>query len=147
MQKINLNSTISITKIERIMKVTMARIRLYLKEGKTLSDGSNPIMLMVSFNGRKELSTGFSCVPRFFDKKGECVKKGYPNYAAINSAILKMKNDAISRRNEFERLGIKYTPKMVLEECRESLASNGEITSLVESLEEESDLVKYVSVI
>lgn len=43
------------------MKVSIARIRLYLKEGKKLSDGSHPIMLMCSFNGRKEISTGYLC--------------------------------------------------------------------------------------
>lgn len=33
------------------MKVSIARIRLYLKEGKTLADGSNPIMLMYMMKG------------------------------------------------------------------------------------------------
>lgn len=96
------------------MKVSIARIRLYLKEGKTLSDGTNPIMLMCSFNGRKEVSTSYSCVPKYWDKKSECVKRGYPNYVMINHAINEIKNEAIERRNEYERLGEVYTPQMIL---------------------------------
>lgn len=96
------------------MKVSIARIRLYLKEGKTLADGSNPIMLMCSFNGRKEISTGYSCTPKYWDKKSECVKKNYPNWVMINHAIQQLKNEAIERRNEYERLGEVYTPQMIL---------------------------------
>jgi len=96
------------------MKVSIARIRLYLKEGKTLSDGTNPIMLMCSFNGRKEISTSYSCIPKYWDKKSECVKKGYPNFVMINHAIQQLKNEAIERRNEYERLGEVYTPQMIL---------------------------------
>ena len=96
------------------MKVSIARIRLYLKEGKTLADGSNPIMLMCSFNGRKEISTGYSCIPKYWDKKSECVKRGYPNFVMINHSIQQLKNEAIERRNEYERLGEVYTPQMIL---------------------------------
>lgn len=96
------------------MKVSIARIRLYLKEGKTLADGSNPIMLMCSFNGRKEISTSYSCIQKYWDKKGEYVKKGYPNWVMINHSIQQMKSEAIERRNEYERLGEVYTPQMIL---------------------------------
>ena len=96
------------------MKVSIARIRLYLKEGKTLADGTNPIMLMCSFNGRKEISTHYSCTPKYWDKKSECVKKGYPNWVMINHAINQLKNEAIERRNEYERLKEVYTPQMIL---------------------------------
>ena len=96
------------------MKVSIARIRLYLKEGKTLADGTNPIMLMCSFNGRKEISTHYSCVPKYWDKRNECVKKNYPNWVMINHAINQLKNEAIERRNEYERLGEVYTPQMIL---------------------------------
>ena len=70
------------------MKISVARIRLYLKEGKTLADGTHPIMLMCSFNGRKEISTGYSCTSRYWDKKSECIKRGYPNFVAINQYIM-----------------------------------------------------------
>ena len=56
------------------MKVQIARIRLYLKVGKKLSDGSSPIMLMCSFNNqRKEISTGYSCTIKYWDKRSECI--------------------------------------------------------------------------
>lgn len=46
------------------MKVHQAVIRLYLKTSKVLSDGSSPILLRVSFNGFKEVSTHYSCDAR-----------------------------------------------------------------------------------
>ena len=122
------------------MKVTMARIRLYLKEGKTLSDGTNPIMLMVSFNGRKEVSTGFSCIPKYWDKKSESVKKGFPNFAAINASINRLKNDAIEKRNEFERLGLKYTPAMILSKKEVQTTVSSNISSLIDLYIEEKGL-------
>lgn len=66
------------------MKVSQATIRLYLKSSKVLSDGSSPIMLIVSYNKeKKEKSTGFSCVSRYWDKKREEVKKGFSNYIIV----------------------------------------------------------------
>ena len=97
------------------MKVSIARVRLYLKEGKTLADGSNPIMLMCSFNNqRKEISTGYSCVPKYWNKSEQCLKKGYPNWVMINSVIKKMKDDAIALRDQYEAQGEAYTPTMIL---------------------------------
>ena len=122
------------------MKVSMARIRLYLKVGKKLSDGTSPIMLMCSFNGRKELSTGYSCLTKYWDKKGECVKKGYPNYVMINYAINGMKNDAIARRNEFERLGEVYTPSMILTPKKELSAHRNDVKGIIENYVSEKGL-------
>lgn len=64
-------------------KTSLARIRLYLKLGKVLADDSSPIMLMCSFNGRKEVSTGCSCTEKYWSKKDECIKKGYPNWMVM----------------------------------------------------------------
>lgn len=113
------------------MKVSIARIRLYLKEGKTLADGSNPIMLMCSFNGRKEISTGYSCIPKYWDKKSECVKRGYPNFVMINHAIQQLKNEAIERRNEYERLGEPYTPQMILSPRKSLSAVRNDLNGLI----------------
>jgi hypothetical protein len=113
------------------MKVSIARIRLYLKEGKTLADKSNPIMLMCSFNGRKEISTGYSCIPKYWDKKSECVKKGYPNYVMINHSIQQLKNEAIERRNEYERLGEPYTPQMILSPRKSLSAVTNDLKTLI----------------
>lgn len=113
------------------MKVSIARIRLYLKEGKTLADGTNPIMLMCSFNGRKEVSTSYSCVPKYWDKKSECVKKNYPNWVMINHAINQLKNEAIERRNEYERLGDVYTPQMILTPKKVLSAVRNDLNGLI----------------
>ena len=88
------------------MKVTSASIKLLLRTSKVLADGSNPIYLRVCLNGMKEVSTGYSCIPRFWDKRNECIKRGYPNYQSINTILQKMKNDAIDRKNNFELKGI-----------------------------------------
>ena len=97
------------------MKVTSASIKLLLRTSKVLADGSNPIYLRVCLNGMKEVSTGYSCIPRFWDKRNECIKRGYPNYQSINAILQKMKNDAIDRKNNFELKCIAYTPSMILE--------------------------------
>ena len=96
------------------MKVSIAVVKLFLRTSKKLADGSSPIRLKCCWNGTKEISTGYSCTLRFWDKRNECVKKGYPNYVAINAIISKMKMEAIERRDEFERKGTAYTPEMVL---------------------------------
>lgn len=102
------------------MRTTIAIIKLMLKTGKTLSDGTHPIMLYAAFGGKKTISTGYSCDEKHWDKKTESVKKGFPNYVAINQSIHKLKSEAIDRRNEFEKNGTAYTPSMLLEK-REAL--------------------------
>ena len=114
------------------MKTSIARIRLYLKVGKVLSDGTSSIMLMCSFNGRKEVSTGCSCTIKYWDKKGECVKKGYPNWLMLNVMIKKMKDDAIAVMDEYERLGQPYTPEMVLSPRRSLSAVDGRLKCVIE---------------
>ena len=96
------------------MKVSIAVVKLFLRTSKKLSDGTSPIRLKCCWNGTKEVSTGYSCTPRYWDVKNECVKKGFPNYLNINANIRKMKKDAVDRRDEFERKGEAYTPEMVL---------------------------------
>lgn len=114
------------------MKVTMARIRLFLKEGKTLADGSHPIMLMVAFNGKCTRSTGYSCTSRFWDKKSECVRKGFPNYAVINYEIQRMKNECIARRAEYERLQQPYTAEMIISSKKVLSAATNDLKSVIQ---------------
>ena len=113
MQTINIKCPLMCLKI---MKTTTATIRLLLRTSKVLSDGSNPIYLRCNWNGMKEISTGYSCTDKHWDKKNECIKKGYPNYATINAILIKLKNEAIDRRNQFELNGITYTPAMILKQ-------------------------------
>lgn len=113
------------------MKLSSASIKLIHRTSKVLADGSSPIYLRCSFNGMKEVSTGCSCTAKFWDKKNECIKKGYPNYASINQLIQQMKNDAIKRRNEFEVNGIAYTPAMVLQQKVVQTVSNDNLEALI----------------
>lgn len=114
------------------MKVNQATIKLILRASKVLSDGSHPIYLRVNFNGMKEVSTGCSCTSKYWDKKNESIKKGYPNYASINQLILQMKNDAIARRNEFELNHVQYTPAMVLKPKEVLAVANDDLQGLID---------------
>ena len=84
-----------------------------------------------SINGKSTRSTGYSCSLRFWDKKGECVKKGYPNFVMINHEIQKMKNDAIAVRNQYEALGESYTSDMVLRPRKVLCAVRNDLNSLM----------------
>lgn len=108
------------------MKVSIAVIKLVLRTNKVLSDGTHPIMLRVSFNGMRERSTGYSCTPRYWDKKSECVKKGFPNYAIVNHELKKQKDEAIARRDRFIASDEVYTPQMILarEELRNAVTND-----------------------
>lgn len=97
------------------MKTSQATINFYLKTSKVLSDGSNPIMLRVCFKGFKDISSHYSCPKRYWDKKNQQVKKGFgANYAVINYELNKLKSKVIYKRDEYIRLGIEYTPSMLL---------------------------------
>ena len=114
------------------MKVSIAVIKLVLRTNKVLADGSHPIMLRCSFNGMKEISTHYSVPAKFWDKKNELVKKGYPNYVMINFEIQRLKNEATERRNEFERLGEVYTPSMVLSPKKELSGHRNDLNGLID---------------
>lgn len=119
------------------MKVQMAVIKLVLRTNKVLADGSSPIMLRVSFGGMKERSTGYSCSPRYWDKRNECVKKGFPNYVMVNAELKKLKDAAISKRDSFIASGDVYTPAMILEkEEVRSVVTNDFATLIARYIEE-----------
>lgn len=122
------------------MKISVARIRLYLKEGKTLADGTHPIMLMCSFNGRKEISTGYSCTSRYWDKKSECIKRGYSNFVAINQYITRLKNEAIEKRDKYIATGELYTPSMILAKEDVRNAVTNDFCGLIERYIDEKGL-------
>ena len=96
------------------MKVSIAVIKLVLRTNKVLSDGTHPIMLRVSFNGMKERSSGYSCTEKYWDKRNECVKKGYPNFVMLNHELKKLKDEAIRKRDNYIALGEVYSPSMIL---------------------------------
>ena len=114
------------------MRVSVARIRLYLKLGKTLSDGSHPIMLMCSLNGRKEVSSGYSCDVKHWDKKSECIKRGYPNFVIINQHLKKLKDAAISKRDKYIAEGVIYSPAMILSKDNEVNAITNDLKGVIQ---------------
>ena len=109
-----------------VMKVSIAVIKLVLRTNKVLADGSFPIMLRCSFNGMKERSTGYSCTLKHWDKKNECVKKGYPNFVMVNAELKKLKDEAIRKRDAYIASNEVYTPQMILarEEVRNAVTND-----------------------
>lgn len=97
------------------MKTTTAVIKLYLKSGKTLADGTNPIMLKVSFKGTKERATGFSALPKQWDEKSEQLKKGYPNYTAVNAILRQQKENAMQARDKLVSDGLFPSPEAIIQ--------------------------------
>lgn len=97
------------------MKVQTARIKIVLWTSKVLSDGTSPILLQVSFYGTTRMSTHFSCKPKDWNEKDECLKKSFPNYLCINKMLQDTKNKAIAAKLNFETSGIPYTSKMIIE--------------------------------
>lgn len=90
------------------------KVNLYLRKNKILSDGTNPILLRCSYHGSSEISTGCSCRPIDWIASKEMVSSRHPMHKSINSIILKIKNDAISRKIEYESRGIAFTASMVV---------------------------------
>jgi len=127
------------------MKTSQATIHYYLKTSKVLSDGSHPIMLRVCYKGFKDISSHYSCSVKHWDKKNECIKKGYPNYNVANYELNKLKGKITSKRDEYIRLGIEYTPKMLLsfDEPKKSVSSV--VCELISSYMIEKELSKSTS--
>lgn len=122
------------------MKTSQATIHYYLKTSKKLSDGSHPIMLRVCFKGFKDVSSHYSCTVKYWDKKNECIKKGYPNYVVSNYELNKLKSSIIAKRDEYIRLGIEYTPSMLLSVDESKKCISNIVSSLMESYYIEKEL-------
>lgn len=100
------------------MRVQTAKISLTLWTSKVLKDGTSPIVLAIRFGGQSLLSTHFSCKPKDWNKKDECLKRSYPNYSQVNKILQDVKNQAIAAKLKFETEGTPYTPKMIIEEMK-----------------------------
>jgi hypothetical protein len=107
---------------------------------KVLSDGSHPIMLRVSFNGMKERSSGYSCVEKYWDKKNECVKKGYPNFVMVNAELKRIKDEAIARRDGFIARNEVYSPAMILAKDEVRNAVTNDFKGLIQRYIDEKGL-------
>ena len=106
------------------MKTTIAIIRLVLRTNKILSSGESPIMLRCNYHGLKEISTGYSCSIKYWDKKNECIKRGYPSYIIINQELKKLKDRAISKRDWYIAHNEVYNPSMVLDIRQSDINAN-----------------------
>ena len=122
------------------MKVSIAVIKLVLRTNKVLADGTHPIMLRVSFNGMKERATGYSCSVRYWDKKNECVKKGYPNFVIVNSELKKQKDECIRKRDSFIASDEVYTPQMILARDEVRNAVTNDLKGLIQRYIDEKGL-------
>lgn len=130
------------------MKTATARISLVLWKSKTLKDGTSPIMLAVRFNGQKLVSTHFSCLERHWDSRNECLKRTFPNHAAINAILNDIKTKAVAAKLNFESKGIIYTPSMIADSLKEEQVKANELEyrTVMERLSKDTRL-KYATVI
>ena len=122
------------------MKTSIAIIKLVLRTNKTLADGTHPIMLRCSFNGMKEVATGFRCSEKSWDKNRMMVKSSFPNFKAINAAISKRYAKAIEKRDFYELNGLPYTPSMVLSEEDVEIKKKTSLEALIEDYCKEHSL-------
>ena len=122
------------------MRTTIAIIRLVLRTNKILSNSQHPIMLRCSFHGMKEVSTGYSCTIKDWDKKNECCKKSYPNYIMINAELKKLKDYAISKRDKYIASNEVYTPAMILDMSDRFNAVTNDLSGLIQRYIDERGL-------
>lgn len=83
----------------------------------------------------------YSCPKFYWDSRHQCIKKGFSNAAVINAALNKLKSSIIAKRDEYIRLGIEYTPSMLLskDESEEVKLSN-RVSDLIDSYYKEKEL-------
>lgn len=113
-------------------KISSASIRLVLKRNKVNAIGENPIYLSVCFGGRKEVSTGVFIQERFWNPLREEIRKACPNAPVLNKMISDIKQRVISRKNEYEYSGKKYTPSMLLDDgVTLDLSANGNLYRVI----------------
>lgn len=105
-------------------KVSSASIRLVLKKNRSNALGENPIYIVVCFNGRKEKSTGVFVQERFWNPLREEIRRTCPNSIILNKLLSDIKQKVINRRNEFEYIGKRYSPAMLLEDSIQELSAN-----------------------
>lgn len=95
-------------------KIFTATVRFVQKMNRQNKAGEYPIYLVISFNGRVEKATGVSCLPKYWDKKNECIKRQCPNAPVLNKMLNDLKTKIIDRKNNYEFNEQPYTPQMLL---------------------------------
>ena len=105
----------------------LAIVKLVLRKNKVLANGLHPIMLRVCFGSQREKSTGYCCDIAHWDKKNEMVKPGFENAEVINKIISEFKMKIINRKLQFEMVGKKYTPEMLLDDSRQDFNARSNV--------------------
>ncbi len=92
-------------------------IKVVLYKSKTLSNGEYPIMLSVSYNGkRKYKSLGISCAPKDWDNNAkDKVKKSHPQAKLLNHTIQTELNKTHKQYLDFENSDRQYSAKTIIE--------------------------------
>ncbi len=73
----------------------MSSVKLKLFKGKTLSNGEHPIVIqIIKDRKRKVISTGKSCLAKFWDEKEGAPKKQHPDRQVLAMYLNKKKSDA-----------------------------------------------------
>lgn len=102
------------------MKVLNATINLKLRKTRSNADGTYPIVLFISFHGRKEIYTGYSCKLSEWDEKSSRVKPKLKYGTIVNKAISELYSRAISIRDEYIINGIQYDSEMIAAKLKSS---------------------------
>lgn len=91
------------------MKTNEPIIKAVLRKNKTLADGTHPIMLRISWHGRSEISTGYSCKPSQWNEATSTVKTKVQNSRTINATITALIEKAREASYRLENTGVAYT--------------------------------------
>jgi len=79
-------------------------IKLTLYKSRTYADKKHPVMIRVSKNNKKKyISTGFTALPKEWDKRASRFRKNYPNHVKRNLLIYKMLEKGLQIADELNQ--------------------------------------------
>lgn len=109
-------------------------IKVVLYKSKTLSNGEHPVMLSVSYNGKRSYkSLGISCLPKDWDDAAkDKVKKTHPQAKLLNRTIQTELNKAHTFYLDSENNDRKYSAKTIVEGITKDAPSTKTLYELFE---------------
>lgn len=108
-------------------------IKVVLYKSKTLSNGEHPVMLSVSYNGKRSYkSLGISCLPKDWDAAKDKVKKTHPQAKLLNRTIQTELNKAHTFYLDSENNDRKYSAKTIVEGITKDAPSTKTLYELFE---------------
>lgn len=111
------------------MKATITAV---LYTSKTLANGEHPVMIRVSYNGKRNYkSTGVTCSKKYWNEKKELINKGYPNYEALNTIIQQKKSELLNKELEYKVEGSEYSSSKLLSDTKEAKTSKLTVQDLI----------------